>query len=345
MTDLLELIARDTRLRKVANSCGGEWAGPCPQCGGRDRFRVQPQAQPQPRWICRQCCERWSNLPGYLMWRDGLSYGDACSALGVVRAGDDQPAAAPMPRPANDVHPPSERWRWAAGRVADICQRALWSSPLGDAARAYLHRRGFTDDTIRHAGLGLHVGGCYNRWELWGLAPQPAKHGVWVPHGILIPWRVDGAVWKLAVRLSQGGYQTVTGSANVLYNVDRLMPGCTAVLVEGVFDALAVEQAAGNLCVAVACGTTGARNMRSITKLALCDRILVALDNEDAQNVAVARAAAYWVDVLQPCAMRWKPYVKDCGAMLEQHMDLRAWVENGLACTATNKQLNSSVEH
>ena len=40
--DRLELIGRDTRLRKVASTAGGEYAGPCPFCGGWDRFRVQP---------------------------------------------------------------------------------------------------------------------------------------------------------------------------------------------------------------------------------------------------------------------------------------------------------------
>ena len=38
-TDLLALAERDTQLRRVAGSEGGEWAGACPFCGGRDRFR------------------------------------------------------------------------------------------------------------------------------------------------------------------------------------------------------------------------------------------------------------------------------------------------------------------
>ncbi len=82
--------------------------------------------------------------------------------------------------------------------------------------------------------------------------------------GIVIPWYVDGAVWKLTIRRPSGTprYVTVTGSANVLYNVDALQPGRVAVLVEGPFDVLAVEQAAGDLVASVASGTTGARRMR-----------------------------------------------------------------------------------
>ena len=39
--DLLELIGCDTRLKRVASTPCGEYAGPA-VCGGRDRLRVQP---------------------------------------------------------------------------------------------------------------------------------------------------------------------------------------------------------------------------------------------------------------------------------------------------------------
>jgi hypothetical protein len=43
-------------LRRVASTSGGEFAGPCPLCGGQDRLRVWP-SPPQgfPRAWCRQC--------------------------------------------------------------------------------------------------------------------------------------------------------------------------------------------------------------------------------------------------------------------------------------------------
>ena len=42
MADMLALVGRDTQLRRVATTHGGEWAGPCPFCGGRDRFQAKP---------------------------------------------------------------------------------------------------------------------------------------------------------------------------------------------------------------------------------------------------------------------------------------------------------------
>ena len=38
--DLLSVIGSATTLKKVAATDGGEYAGPCPFCGGDDRFRV-----------------------------------------------------------------------------------------------------------------------------------------------------------------------------------------------------------------------------------------------------------------------------------------------------------------
>ena len=39
-------------LKRVASTGGGEFAGPCPFCGGHDRFRVQPANN---IWLCRYC--------------------------------------------------------------------------------------------------------------------------------------------------------------------------------------------------------------------------------------------------------------------------------------------------
>lgn len=40
--NLLDLIGTDTTLKRVANTNNGEYHGPCPFCGGKDRFIVQP---------------------------------------------------------------------------------------------------------------------------------------------------------------------------------------------------------------------------------------------------------------------------------------------------------------
>ena len=46
-TNLVDFIGTTTTLKKQA---AREWAGPCPKCGGRDRFRVTDTG-----WFCRKC--------------------------------------------------------------------------------------------------------------------------------------------------------------------------------------------------------------------------------------------------------------------------------------------------
>src|SRR5919202_2476669 len=99
-TDLLGLIGADTRLKKVAMTAGGEYAGPCPFCGGHDRFRVQPA---RGRWWCRGCSDgrRWQDAIGYVRQREGVGFAEACLRLGA------------SPSELGAARPPSS-WRWSA---------------------------------------------------------------------------------------------------------------------------------------------------------------------------------------------------------------------------------------
>ena len=65
--DLLFLVSRYTLLHKEALTNGGEYAGPCPKCGGNDRFRVQPNNPGGGIWFCRKCTGE--------VWKDAISKG------------------------------------------------------------------------------------------------------------------------------------------------------------------------------------------------------------------------------------------------------------------------------
>lgn len=86
--NLLDLIRHDTPLRRTSAHRGGEYSSPCPFCRrGTDRFKVWPACG---RWAClgasagRAGCDRAGDAIAYLRQRDGLSYADACAALGYV---------------------------------------------------------------------------------------------------------------------------------------------------------------------------------------------------------------------------------------------------------------------
>ena len=49
-------------------------------------------------------------------------------------------------------------------------------------------------------------------------------------------------------------------------------------------------------------------------------------------------AAHYWLGVLQHNARRWRPLFDDPAAMLQAGLDVRLWVEAGLAAHRSSSQ-------
>ena len=77
--------------------------GPCPVCGGRDRFRVQPGAG---RWLCRQCTGgKWRDVIAYIAQRDNLDAGHAAGLAEICKriTGGDLPNRPAGIRPLNSA--------------------------------------------------------------------------------------------------------------------------------------------------------------------------------------------------------------------------------------------------
>lgn len=117
MDSILALIGSDTQLRRVASTNGGEYAGPCPWCGGRDRFRVWPELDGG-CWWCRQCGRSGDTIAylvesGRIDKREAytLRHGDGTGlplAVGLTR---DAP-----PSPPQAAEPPDGLWQQQARR-------------------------------------------------------------------------------------------------------------------------------------------------------------------------------------------------------------------------------------
>ena len=142
--DLRELAGQRTELRKESTS---ELAGPCPKCGGDDRFHVTKS------WaFCRQCWAKGGDPIAYLQWLDGVSFRQACEQL----ANGDLPTSnrAPAQR-ATAAHvenaPQSQAWRERATRLLYSAQRALWQH---EPAMEYLRGRGLASVAWLEFGLG-----------------------------------------------------------------------------------------------------------------------------------------------------------------------------------------------
>lgn len=328
--DLLSLIGHDTTLRRVAATNGGEYAGPCPFCGGRDRFRVWPEDGDRGRWWCRQC-QRHGDAIDYLRARDNLTFREACERLGTSLP--DRPAAPPARPAVTDVEPPAAQWQAKARAFVTWCQERLWAAG-GRAALEYLYWRGLTTETIQAAGLGYNPRDWRRPATDWGLTGDP----VYLSAGITIPHMADGTLWAVKTRrlepvtLADGRtlrYMSIRGGYQALYLADGLTGDRQAVvLAEGEFDALLLRQQAGDLVdVASLCGAANGVPLRWLLKLLPYKRILAAYDNDEAGQAGAAKLAALLqrVTAIQPLEG------KDVTDFYLAGGDLGAWIAFNLA--------------
>jgi len=80
--DLAEVVGQDIPLQRVSRRRGGEYHGPCPKCGGTDRFVVSPAVGGYGLAWCRQC--RWhGDTIQYLRDIHSMSFRAAKAALGL----------------------------------------------------------------------------------------------------------------------------------------------------------------------------------------------------------------------------------------------------------------------
>ena len=318
MTEILALLPQ---ARRAGATSGGEYAAPCPWCGGRDRFRLWPShPSGKPRYWCRRCNRRGDGI-SLVQELTGLGFREAATAIGQSLAPN---GPLTRRRQTPPLKPPTATWQGMAQAVSMAAKEALWSK-RGAVALDYLHRRGFADDTIRAVGLGYNASDRHGEPDKWGL---PLDHRpVWVPQGITIPWCSCGSVWRLNVRRLAGSpkYCGPAGFGNALYGADGLRHQRPVVMVEGELDALAVAQVAGDVVTAIATGSTcGARRQRWVRLLAKAPIVLVAFDDDKPGD----DAADWWLDAI-PGSRRAVPE-GDPADMLESRAGLRKWISNVL---------------
>jgi len=322
-TDLLALAQRDTALRRMASTCGGEWAGPCPFCGGRDRFRVQPRADGGARWLCRNCTSgEWQDAIAYVMRRGGCDFLKACELLeaGGNVSESFRPASVSFKR----AEPTSKKWQAQARQAMENCERNLWAD-AGHRAREWLHRRGLGDSTLRRWRLG-YLPGKPNEWR--------KVAGLSVPCGIVIPGLVENTLWYLKVRRVAGHpkYAQVRGSAPALFGAETLRGQSVALLCEGEFDAMLLAQEAGDLVGVATLGSAASRLDVALwgDYLLPMGRLLVAYDLDRA-----GQQGAHKLTDLTARARRVRvpalPGIKDITDFYTAGGNVRAWLTFELA--------------
>lgn len=215
-----------------------EWAGPCPGCGGKDRFLVWPERPRGGAYLCRGCGAQGDGIQ-FLREFGGMSYPEACAALGLTpkdsrasclaggtssRYGGTRPGQGRDSGTSRDTGTVPAQYRhtaaapqvpppWPPPPAPAGLPPAAWSQAaaafLADCQRGLetnveavlaLTGRYLTPDTALACGLGWNPADRYARRDAWGLAPVEGREKLLLPRGLVIATRRRAGVVALTVR-------------------------------------------------------------------------------------------------------------------------------------------------
>ena len=140
--DIVEIIGEFVKLKRVGTS----FRGPCPfHHGKHDNFSVLPRGT----FMCFVCGEK-GNVFTFLQKHLGLDLVEAVKMVGN-KIGVDVPEVSR----AQEGPDPREPLWGLNGAAADFFRRQLWEEAGGEAARAYIARRGVAREDAERFTLGF----------------------------------------------------------------------------------------------------------------------------------------------------------------------------------------------
>lgn len=286
--DICDVAARYTQLRRWARD---EYAGPCPRCGGKDRFHVHALGG---WWFCRQCHEKRGDAIELVQWL-GLAP-NFKSAVAFLKGGGFLSAlpAPPKREPDGDV----AGWRdptwqqWAQSLVQAGIAQLTRGDRAGELGREYLRRRGLQPATWKRFSLGYAL-----------------KRGL---GAIIIPWIRRGTIEGIFYRFLSGDqrYGGEARSERRLFGVDALQGRPILLIVEGEINAMSLWQETSDVADVLSFGGEGALRrveiVQELRAIAGAYRyVLLWLD--DPQRAAAAREALE--DMSMPVGVMRSPQV------------------------------------
>lgn len=342
--NILDLVRQDgLYFKRKGATNGGEYAGPCPFCGGTDRFVMWPlkRGKRGGSYWCRQC-GKYGDAIQYLKEFHGMGFREVCNYLNV---NPDQ--LTPLVRHEYVWTPrepgmPCEVWRKKAGVFLKEAIGALWSGNGIETRRWLQEMKGLHEDTIHTAMLGLNIKKIEKKRESWGLEPMMnEKTGkprtIWLPAGIVIPCIHDGEVIRLRIRrfnAERGKHYIVVPGSDMRAMV--FGPDSESMcIIENEIDARLLYQEAGDVTGVVAIGSAGARPDRDTDRILRKSKVILVSLDFDALDSKGKRAGAthyhkFWSrQYIQ--SRRWPcPIGKDPAEAFCAGLNLRIWIESAL---------------
>lgn len=270
--DLEQLIGLShwSALHRVSTSHGGEYAGPCPICGGRDRFHAQPAER---RWFCSHCTGRqWQDTIEFVRLEQGLGFREAVEHL-VGPA--DRPVARrrrplPPPQPLPAITKRSHGWKRRAAQYVEEYEACP------DRARLWQAHKPLTVETIERFRLGV------------GALPEYSsrcRH-----RRLVLPIVEGGRIVGLRGRAFEcdcDKWLPAAGSAVTLFGLDQLHPDATVYVVENNVDAMLAMQETPYCAVSSTSGVSVWRDEWTEALVAVRpELVVVAYDNDLAGQAA-----------------------------------------------------------
>ncbi len=225
------------------------------------------------------------------------------------------------------VNPPNDVWQARAQALIREFSANLWWTQ-GKNARWYLYGRGLKGEIMERVHVGYNPINRFEPLDKWGLTPaSPEEKTVFIPAGICIPWMVDGKIWKINFRRSRAypKYLQVKGSQPAVFGLESVRDHSIVFLVEGEFDAMLLEQEAGNLVGVCTLGSASSRHLSSkwLSYFLGCHRIFLVGDDDKAGND--------WAKAMSGLSHRLKqihvPKGKDISDYWHLSGNLHEWVQ------------------
>ena len=262
-----------------------EYCGPCPWCGGSDRFIVWTNKGKGGQFYCRQCQEKGDGIA--FLKKEGLNFHEALRELHLENAGSDSSQiplarlAVATPQNENQLQP-TILWQKQALEFVDEC----WQDSQVKSYSEYLNltkARFLGKSTLEQFKISWNPRDRYFPAEEWGLFGKKIR----IPKGLLIPSFQDQNITSLKVRCSDLAlnpkYWQVRGGSSAPMLLGQ--EGNPVVIVESALDAYLIFQEARDHVSVVALGGTDKPIIGLVAKvLDNAPKIFISTDYDEIRN-------------------------------------------------------------
>lgn len=171
---------------KVSSTQGGEYKSPCPQCGGKDRFFIQPHKQMKHcsgYYRCRQC-DIHGDAIQFAMDFKGMEFKEAAEYASATLPERSILYRSPI-RPSfipAQICPTPDSWQTNANAFVTWAHRNIVQQK---DILEWLHKRGLPAEVIRTYKIGWNPQEIIRNKDDWGIKTQQNDNNkLWIPAGI-----------------------------------------------------------------------------------------------------------------------------------------------------------------